>query len=149
VGWGFRVRCPDCDHEWAGVQCSCWIGPTEAQNAASLFCPRCYLVLYFPKVIERSRWKDWYDKFTAELEGDSPFLRTVTAQVNDSLASAAWYTPTRVRLGDIACPSCRLPMEPGCDAEARLVCPECGSRSTVLTEFESHVCMFKSVDGFS
>jgi DNA-directed RNA polymerase subunit RPC12/RpoP len=150
---GFRVQCPDCGHKFGGAVAWCRIGPgslLEQHNRGMLFCPRCYLELTFPKVIERKVWKRWYRDFTADLQGRSPFLVAVAGQIDACVASAGWYTSTEVRLTGIKCPRCERPMEPGRDTDARLVCPRCGGRSTVLTKFDSHICGLQSApDGFT
>src|SRR5260370_440591 len=153
MAMGFRVRCPDCGHEFSGALARCRVGPgsplVEPHNRAELFCPRCYLELEFPKVIERKVWKPWYDEFAAKLKGEARFLRTVTDQINACLASAGWYTSTEIRLTGIACPNCQKPMAPSCDAGNRLACPRCGGRSTVLTEAESFISGLQGTpDGF-
>jgi hypothetical protein len=132
---------------------TCRIGPgslLERHNIAQLYCPRCYLELDFPKVIERKVWKLWYDEFSPRLKGQVGFLRTVIDQINVGVASAGWYVSTEVRLTGILCPQCNSPMEPGCDTGNRLVCPKCGGRSTVLSEVDSFISGLQGVpEGFS
>ena len=150
---GFRVQGPDCGHKFGGAVATCRIGPgslLERHNIAQLYCPRCYLELDFPKVIERKVWKLWYDEFSSRLKGQAGFLRTVIDQINVGAASAGWYMSTEVRLTGILCPQCNGRMEPGCDTGNRLVCPQCGGRSTVLSEVDSFISGLQGVpEGFS
>jgi len=145
VAWGFRVSCSDCGHEWEGLEVTFRIGPwsaLEPGNAQSRFCPRCYYRLRLPRTVERSNWQRWYKEFLASSEAQVSFFRQIADLLDASLAAAAWYVPVAVQLGAVNCPKCSLPMEDGSDSGDRLVCPRCGSRSAVLSEYESHVSLF-------
>jgi hypothetical protein len=150
MAWGFHITCPDCQHQWSGVVSTCWLGSLtqRLENVQELFCSRCYGRLVFPRVVERKTWQHWYNVFVAQGGLDSAFLRGVTSKINALLGSRNWYTPTPIHLQDIQCPECDATMEPSCPDGDRLVCPRCGSRSAVLTDFDSHLQLCHDPDGF-
>jgi hypothetical protein len=152
MAWGFRVTCQDCRHEWEGIEASWRIGPSfcmDPGNSQSLFCPRCYLRVYLPRVIARDTWRWWYETCLAEKQPISPFQRAIMTRIDVSLASAKRYVPTSLDIGSIECPKCKQPMENGSKDGDRLVCPQCGGRSEPLTEYHSHVSMAWDPSGFS
>ncbi len=51
MGRGFRVSCPDCRHEWEGIETSFRFGswstfehPNIHDGFRAWFCPRCYWI---------------------------------------------------------------------------------------------------------
>ncbi len=79
MAWGFRVTCSDCLHKWEGISMSLWFGPhvvLEADEMQSLFCPRCYQRLCFPRTLERRTWQRWREHFLLREEAKSSFLRS-------------------------------------------------------------------------
>jgi hypothetical protein len=156
MGWGFRVTCPDCGREWADVQTSYRIGPwSETENSAtagsrSWFCPRCYFRLYLPRAIEQDVWRNWYEAFLVSPDAEFPFLRKVTAKLDEALSDGGNNVPLRVELEPVDCPGCQQPFEESHDGVSdRLVCPHCEARGAVLDEFESHCQMALDQHGFS
>lgn len=155
MGWGFRVTCPDCGHEWSGVETSYRFGPsTSSEEAAagggfrSWFCPRCYYRVYIPRRIERNVWRKWYAAFQAGPDAEYQFLRKVAAKLDALLANGGWYVPLGVELNAVDCPGCSQPFhESHATAPDRLVCPRCQGRATVLDGFESHCQVFRCEPG--
>lgn len=156
MAWGFEADCRDCGHHWEGIQASVriglwsWYGP-PLEDRLSLFCPRCYYRLYYPKSVERAMWRQWYEGFLASgppSKIDSGWLASVLERVNASFTSARWYVPKAIDLGEVLCPGCNLAMVPGADDGDRLICPQCDSNRPVLTGFSSHVNLAIGEDGF-
>jgi len=149
---GFKVACPECGHEWAGVQSSCHIGPLfamEEGNRQELFCPRCVIVAYFPRRIDRKTWQKWHDGLKAA-KGSYHFTRAISARIDSQLASAEWYVPVTIELGKIKCPLCANAMETLTSGETwRLVCPRCMGQKTLLTEFDSLIRIVPVLGEFS
>ena len=144
MAWGFRIACPDCRHEWEGIEVAFLMGPlstSEPGNTQSRFCPRCYYRLLLPRTIDRASWRRWYKDFLTSDVAQVPFFRQIAGLLDASLSAAAWYSPVVVHLGAVNCPRCSLPMEDGSESGDRLDCPRCGSRSAVLSEYESHVSL--------
>jgi hypothetical protein len=142
MAWGFRVTCSDCLHQWEGISMSLWFGPhvvLEADEMQSLFCPRCYQRLCFPRTLERRTWQRWREHFLSREEEKSSFLRSLVAVVDASLAASRWYTPVAVRLPSLDCPQCRTAFVPTSDSGDQVICPQCEGASTRVTGYESHV----------
>ncbi len=86
MGWGFRVTCPDCLHEWEGTETTYRFGPWSALEHPAIddafrswFCPRCYFLLRLPRTIERNVWRTWYSAFQKGPDADYPFLTDIAA----------------------------------------------------------------------
>ena len=152
MAWGFEAECRDCGYCWEGVQASLRIGPwswhvLSPANSRSLFCPRCYNRLYYPKSIERSAWHRWYDQLL-QSEPESVWLLPVLARVNASFESAGWYTPRPIELGEVACPGCSALMVESNGERDPLICPACGSTEPVLSASTSHLSLAFAEHGF-
>jgi DNA-directed RNA polymerase subunit RPC12/RpoP len=151
VAWGFRIACPDCRHTWEGIVVTSEIGlwsALEPDNHQSLFCPRCYYRLYLPRTIDRASWRKWYKDFLNSKRAQLPFFRQIAEFLDAYLSAAAWHAPVTVQLGTVKCPDCSLPMEESLESGDRLVCPRCGNRSAVLSEYESHIQLFSDGTGW-
>ena len=157
MGWGFRVTCPDCRHEWEGVETHCLLGPSSllrgpdpAGAVRSWFCPRCYFRLVIPRVIGREAWATWYEAFLAG-PAAYPFLRDVARRLDEALAAGG----DSLRLAPVDCPECRRPFEEtgtaGSDPLARhpLVCPRCRGRGAVIGRHDFHCSLLGDRHGFS
>lgn len=157
MGWGFRVTCPDCCHEWEGIQTSYRFGPwsmlehpTIDDGFRSWFCPRCYYLLYLPRSIERNVWRRWYAEFLTGPDAESPFLKETAVELNSALSVGRFYTPLAVNLEPGDCPECHQPFEEQTAAiPTRLVCPQCRGRGAVLEGFEFHCQMLRGGHGFT
>ena len=75
------VSCPDCDREWNGLETSFRFGPWSLleypaidDGFRSWFCPRCNFRIYFPRTIERSVWRRWYEAILNGPDGGDAFL---------------------------------------------------------------------------
>ena len=156
MGWGFRVTCPDCRHEWEGTEMRYRFGPWSTleypaidEGFRSWFCPRCYFRLYIPRTIERNVWRKWHAAFLAGPDAGYPFLRDVAERLDDALSAGRYYIPLQVELGPVDCPGCHQPFEESIAAVPdRLVCPHCQGRGAVLEGFESH-CQMSRDHGFA
>src|SRR5262245_46819179 len=157
MGWGFRVTCPDCGHEWTGVETSFRFGPWSrleypavGDGFRSWFCPRCYYRLYIPRSIERNVWRKWYARFLAGLDAEYAFLRDVAGKLDGALADVRYYLPLPVELEPVACPGCHQPFEESSETVPdRLVCPHCGGRGAFLDGFDSHCQMLRGEPGLT
>ncbi|MCI0642248.1 MAG: hypothetical protein L0Y72_04265 [Gemmataceae bacterium] len=152
MAWLFEADCPDCSHHWEGMQTSLHIGPLSLKNCATLFCPRCRHCLYYPKVVERSAWKHWYDEFfrsTAASSGEKNWLLPILARVDASFQSARWYAPNAIDFGELDCPTCGGRMTPLTAEDGKwLICPKCGGDQTFLSSFSAHASLLVDIDGF-
>ncbi len=155
MGWGFRVTCPDCHHEWEGIEISARLGPWLIGKASisqppsrEWFCPRCYLRLYLPREIDRSAWRRWHEEFLASVSPPCPFLREVAAKLDAYIDHARLDTPILIDVYPGDCPVCLQPFELSGQAEDSLVCPQCHGRTAVLDGFHSHCSMAAAVFGF-
>jgi hypothetical protein len=152
MAWGFEATCEDCGHTWGGVEARCRIGPDSALSAANtrnVFCPRCYLRLYFPKTVDRPTGQAWFYAFPASSQAQSKFLRGVAARVRAALAGGSERVSVASALEGLQCPQCRGPMEPGSDTGERLVCPHCGRHSGVVSDYDSHLQLFADPEGWA
>jgi hypothetical protein len=140
MGWGFRVSCSDCNHEWEGIETSFRFGswstfehPNIHDGFRAWFCPRCYFRLYVPPSIERIVWRRWYARFLKGCEDGSAFLRGVAAEVDVALSRGKFYVPLPVALEPPVCPDCQQAFEDsGEGVSDRSVGPCCGNRGAVL-----------------
>jgi hypothetical protein len=156
MGWGFRVRCPDCSREWAGIQTSFRFGrwssledPAIDDGFRSWFCPRCHFRMYTPRTIERNVWRRWYAAFLAGNNDGYPFLRAVAAKLDKALSDGKYYVALPVELKPVDCPECYQAFEESIGSVPdRLVCPHCGRRGAIRNEFESHCLVFRGGHGF-
>ena len=158
MGWGFRITCPDCGHEWEGVETSFRFGPWFREDYPEIndgfrswFCPRCYFRIYVPRTIERNVWRRWYADFLAlaESEGGYPFLGGVAEKLDEALSCGRYYIPLPVELEPVDCPECQQPFEESIvNVPDRLVCPHCGGRGAILFGPHYH-CQMPRWEGFS
>ena len=152
MGWGFQSHCPDCNHHWEGVDTNLrigqwnWYGPS-LQNSHCLFCPRCYRRLYYPSMIDRAAWHKWYS--SAIVTGIPDWLAPILVRIDESFPKDNWYSPQVIQLDNVCCPICILNMVSSSEEHDRLICPNCGSNRPILSEYDSHVNLWVSDEGFA
>lgn len=151
---GFEADCPDCGHHWEGVQATFRIGlwSNESEDDGgqnSLFCPRCYYRLCYPRLMDRKSWRRWYERFVRQFPFRSGWLLSLLARIDASFESAAWYQLKPFDPGEVTCPGCSMPMVPAAVGKDRLICPRCSSNAPVLTGFTTFVEMGLDETGFT
>jgi Zn finger protein HypA/HybF involved in hydrogenase expression len=138
----FQAHCPDCQHQWEGIEVSYRIGPgtdIEKNNIQELFCPGCYARVLFPRTVERKSWQRWHERFQSTKEQRSKLLTYIAAQVDAALASARWFAPTDLQIVSVECPECKLQLEAGSQTANHLICPRCRSQAPLLAEYEGFI----------
>ena len=149
MGWGFRVSCPDCHHEWEGIETSFCFGswstfehPNIHDGFRAWFCPRRYFRLYIPHTFQRNVWRRWYARILTDYDDGCTFLRGVAAELDVSLSLGKFYVPLPVTIEPPACPDCHEAFEESSAGVSDLsVCPCSGTRGVALDGFEYHCCM--------
>jgi hypothetical protein len=104
MGWSFCVTCPDCRHEWRGIETSFRFGPWSTLEYLSIdegfrswFCPRCYYLLHLPRTIERNVWRKWYAAFLAGPDAEYAFLCDIAVRLDTAVSRGRYYTPLLVQ----------------------------------------------------
>ena len=94
------------------------LGRPERDNSQTLMCPRCFICVALPIIVDRSCWRVWKEQARLALERH-PFLRTLSDKVDAAISAGH----RRLTIGVVMCPKCRAPMRNG---ELTVSCKKCG-----------------------
>jgi len=156
MAFRFRGACRSCGHEWHGFCRVYACGRTLSREPTAYrcyVCPKCFVQLGVPRLLNRSSWLRWVYENTTELTASplsfrscesgvridqqslaviarSPLLFEACQRVARILAGAhTRYISIPIDIGTISCTDCSVPMLDGDIETNSLLCPQCGNRS--------------------
>jgi hypothetical protein len=149
MAWGFNAVCPDCGHNWEGIETSMRFGPHlyGTENCQTLFCPHCSMRVHLPRVLDRKSWRHWYERFLPGSQYRTEWVLSLLAHIDAGFTSCGWYTPLPVDPGMVSCCSCQSPMVPCAPGEDYVGCPLCKSLRPVPRVYR-HISLGGPSDGF-
>ena len=117
--WILEARCDVCGAAETIYPCHYHVGRPEHDNSQTLMCPRCFISVVFPVVVDKSCWRVWKEHATSALERQ-PFLRMLAETVDAAISGGH----RRLAIGSLPCPKCGDPMQKG---ELIVPCKRCGN----------------------
>ena len=145
--WEFHARCPDCHHDWCGLESFTWLvdGLPLSSPAVTYACPQCYLHLRIPTDFDRVSFLHWVRGHQETIQS-SRLIAQVTALILERCDKSHYLFDYADALEHLICPDCDRKLHKGHFDTCSLVCPPCKSeRAQVYESGAVHVSTMREI----